>query len=639
MRPLFYTLLALHLNFSAYSQKTEIGNLVVEGVPKADAAIEEQLAKYQNVRAATLASWDQSGKGIFVSTRFADVNQIHHVATPGGDRQQITFFKEPLTTIDICTDKSKNGFIYRLDKGGNENYQIYFHDLGNKTNKLLSDGTSRNDEVLWNNKGTKIAYVSNLRNGADMELYIKNMTDLSSNFYLEFKGGGLMVEDWSEDDSKLLLSNYKSISESEVFIFDLNTKKLEPVFNNIKKVFYSNARFSKNKNGIFYISEQDSEFNTLRFLDLNTKKEIKLSSKINWDVENFEISKDGKIIIFHVNEGGYSQLYTLNTQTFSLNKIDFIQKGVINNFVLNDNGIELAFDLTRPNLPSDVYVANLISKKLVKWTNSELFGLDTETFTDASLVNYETFDNRKIPAFQYKPSKKSSEKTPVFISIHGGPEGQSMPLFNAFNQYLCNELGITVITPNVRGSTGYGKTYLSLDNAELRENSVKDIGALLDWIKTQPDLDADKIIVYGGSYGGYMCLASMTKYNDKIKAGIDLFGISNFTTFLKNTSPYRADLRRAEYGDERKPEMAAVFEKISPIKNIKNITKPMLIYQGKNDPRVPLSESEQMVDSLKKQGNKIWYVMANDEGHSLAKKANRDYMYMAMIMFIKENIR
>jgi dipeptidyl aminopeptidase/acylaminoacyl peptidase len=258
------------------------------------------------------------------------------------------------------------------------------------------------------------------------------------------------------------------------------------------------------------------------------------------------------------------------------------------------------------------------------------------------LIELPTFDQdeqtgkmRMIPSFLITP-KNGNGKLPVIIDIHGGPEGQSIPSFNAQRQFYANEMGIAVLVPNVRGSSGYGKSYLKLDNGLLRENSVKDIGALLDWIAKQPNLDASRVAVIGGSYGGYMSLACMTHYNDRLKCGADLFGISNFVTFLKNTAGYRVDLRRVEYGDERDPAMAEHLQKISPMTNIKNITKPMFIYQGENDPRVPLSESEQMVEALKQNGVAVSYVRAKDEGHGMAKKVNRDYTMAAMAVFLKK---
>ncbi len=630
-------LIVLCHSLLTFSQKTDIGNLVVEGMPLTESNIEERLSQYQNIRSATFSSWDKTGKELFISTRFSEVNQIHQVKTAGGDRKQITFLKEPISQISISPDKSKDGFIYNMDNGGNENYQIYYYDFKTSSRKLLTDGKSRNLFEMWNKDGTKIAYLSNLKNPANSDLYIRNIDNGESELVLEQKGGGWNVADWSKSDGKMILLNQISIAESELFSFDLSTKKLTPLFQNQEKVSYSNATFNKNEDSFFYISDKNSEFNTLRIYNLASKSEKNITSKINWDIEDYKISKDGKTIIFVANEDGYSKMYQLNTQTLTYNVLANIPKGVIGNYGINDNGSQIGLSLSKPNSPFEVYVYDLATQKLVRWTNSELFGLDDKNFSDASIIKFKSFDQREIPSFLYKPTNENKAKLPVLINIHGGPESQAYPFFNPLTQYFCNELKMAVFVPNVRGSSGYGKTYLSLDNAELRENSVRDIGALLDWIKTQPDLDADKVFVYGGSYGGYMCLASMTNYNDRFRGGIDLFGISNFTTFLKNTSPYRVDLRRVEYGDERIPAMAKVFDEISPINKIKNITKPMLIYQGKNDPRVPLSESEQMVDALKKQGNKVWYIMAKDEGHSLAKKANRDFVNKAIIAFIEEN--
>jgi protease II len=623
---------------NAFAQKTEIGNLIIEGVPKLDAGMEEQFQKYQNLRTASFSSWANDG-GMFISTRFGDVNQIHHVAKPGADRKQITFFKEPIISALVSPNKLQNGFIIEKDKGGNENYQIYFFDLKTSEARLLTDGVSRNLFQAWNHDGTKIAFTSNKLNPANTDLFVRDLKEENANMLLELKGGGWSVQDWSRDGNKMILSNYVSINESHPYIYELNTNKLEPIFDVNEKVNFDNIKFSADEKRIFYESNKNSEFTKLRVLDLKTKVESIISKNEIWDVESYEISKDKSLITYKINEGGYSKMILYNTISKTSIEILNMPKGVIGSFEINQNNTRIGLTLTKPNLPAEAYSYEIASKKLTRWTNSELFGLDAGAFSDASIIDFKSFDNLKVSSFYYKPIKKSGSKLPVLISIHGGPEGQSVANFNAFLQFVCTELKVAVLVPNVRGSTGYGKTFLNLDNAELRENSVKDIGALLDWVKTQPDLDPERVIVYGGSYGGYMCLASMTNYNERFRAGINLFGISNFTTFLKNTSPYRADLRRAEYGDERKPEMAKVFEQISPINKIKNITKPMFIYQGLNDPRVPFSESQQMVDALKAQGNQTWYVIAKDEGHSLAKKANRDYMNVAMLMFIKENLK
>lgn len=634
---------------AAPGARKEIGNLIVENIPALPADLLERVDQYQNVRGASFADWDRDGKGLFISTRFGDVPQIHYVAAPGADRRQITFFKEPLFDITVCPDKAQNGFIYSRDNGGSENYQIYFFNLADGRSQLLTDGKSgmppsRNQFQGWNRAGTQLAFMSNQRNGADLDLFLLDFKSGSKPTPLaELKGGGWGVVDWSADGKQMMLGNYKSINETELYRFDVATRKMERFHPTDAPVSYSGVKFTNDGKGLYVVSDEGTEFQTLRYFDLATGKETPLTASIPWDVEQVDMSKDGSKLAFATNEGGYSKLYLLDTKTKQYKPASNVPKGVLGGFKLTDDGRRLAMSYVTATSSSDVFVLDLTTNALTRWTNSEVGGLNPANFVEPTLIEYPTFDQangkpRLIPALVYKPKNRTTGKTPVLLSIHGGPEGQSLPNFSAFNNLLVNELGIAVIVPNVRGSTGYGKTYVKLDNGPKREDSVKDIGALLDWIAKQPDLDAGRVGVFGGSYGGYMCLATMTNYNDRMRCGIDLFGISNFTTFLKNTSAYRADLRRVEYGDERDPAMQAVFEKISPISKIKNITKPMLVYQGRNDPRVPLSESEQMVAGLQGQGNTVWYIMAKDEGHSLAKKANRDYVYGAMMLFLRDNL-
>ncbi|MBG6109213.1 dipeptidyl aminopeptidase/acylaminoacyl peptidase [Flavobacterium sp. CG_9.10] len=244
-------------------------------------------------------------------------------------------------------------------------------------------------------------------------------------------------------------------------------------------------------------------------------------------------------------------------------------------------------------------------------------------------IEWKSFDDLKISGFYYPASPKFKGKRPVIIMIHGGPEAQSLASFLGSNNFYTSEMGVSLILPNVRGSSGFGKTFLAKDDGILRENSVKDIGALLDWIARQPELDKDRIMIMGGSYGGYMTLATAFHYADKIKCSVDIVGISNFNTFLKNTEEYRRDLRRAEYGDERD-------EKMAPLNNTDKIKKPLFIIQGTNDPRVPVTEAMQMRDKLKTQGNTVWYLEAKDEGHGFKKKPNIDFQRLAVIRFMQE---
>ncbi len=623
------------------AQRTSIGNLLVEGIGEIPSAVTERLGQYQNIRSADFADWDASGKGLYITTRFADVNQIHHVRKAGAYREQITFFKEPVSGVSTCPNPVKDGFLYSRDIGGNEQFQIYYYDRNSGNATLLTDGKSRNTSYLWNKKGDKIAFASNKRTGKDLDFYMAPLSNPSdAKLLLENTGGGWGLIDWSDDETHMIVGNYLSANESKRYILHVASGKLEEINPTAKQIAYSGAKFSKDGKGIFLASDEDTEFMTLRYYDRSARKMTKIAAIAN-DVERMVLSEDGSKLVFTVNEGGYTKPYLLDTKTLKYSPLDLGVPGVISRVKFNKDNNRIAFGMASPTQASEVYVHDLKAGKTERWTFSETAGLNVANFSPTSLIEFPTFDkeektgkSRMIPAFLITP-KNAGGKLPVLINMHGGPEGQSMAGFSSQNQYWANELGIAVLVPNVRGSSGYGKSYLKLDNGVLRENSVKDIGALLDWIATQPNLDASRVAVFGGSYGGYMSLACMTNYNNRLKCGVDLFGISNFVSFLKNTSGYRVDLRRVEYGDERDPEMAAHLLKISPMTNIRSITRPMFIYQGENDPRVPLSESEQMVDALKANGVPVSYVRASDEGHGIAKKANRDYTFAAIATFLK----
>jgi dipeptidyl aminopeptidase/acylaminoacyl peptidase len=365
-------------------------------------------------------------------------------------------------------------------------------------------------------------------------------------------------------------------------------------------------------------------------------KKVNYLTSIPWDIDGFDLSKDGKQLAFVTNEAGMSKLYLLHTAANKYTEVKNLPVGVYSGIEFHSNSKDLGIAINSAQSPTDVYSLSTATGKLERWTESELGGIVASEVSVPELIKWKSFDNREISGFYYKPHRKFTGKRPVIINIHGGPEGQTRPVFIGAGNYYLNELGVAIIYPNVRGSAGYGKTFLALDNGMKREESVKDIGALLDWIAKQPDLDANSVMVTGGSYGGYMTLAVATHYNNRIKAALDIVGISHFTTFLKNTESYRRDLRRVEYGDERDPEMAAFFEKIAPLNNAQKITRPLFIVQGGNDPRVPRTEAVQMAEKVRSNGGTVWYLEAKDEGHGFAKKNNVDFLRYATITFIKK---
>jgi len=504
---------------------------------------------------------------------------------------------------------------------------------------MLTDGKSRNGGVSWNNKGDKYSYFSTKRNGTDWDIYVADKSNPENAEMVLSEGGAWGAVDWSPDDKSLLVGKYISANESYYYLLDVKSKSLTQINPSTEKIAYGGALFSKDGKGIFITSDQKSEFQRLRYYDLQTKKLTSLTDDINWDVESMTISDDGKNLAFTVNEDGMSKLYLLDAKEMKYMKAPGIPVGQVYGLSFHPDGEKLAMVLNTPQSSGDVYVMNLSDYSLQRWTYSETGGLNTSKFAIPELIHYPTFDEvdekaRMIPSFIYKP--KGDGPHPVVIDIHGGPEGQAQPYFNPIVQYYVNEMGIAVIEPNVRGSSGYGKSYLLLDNGFKREESVKDIGKLLDWIEKQPYLDANRVAVTGGSYGGYMVLSSMFNYNDRIKCGVDIVGISNFVTFLENTQDYRRDLRRVEYGDERDPQMKEFLNNISPTTNAHKITKPLFVVQGLNDPRVPASEAEQIVEIVRKNDGQVWYLLAKDEGHGFRKKTNRDFYIWSEVLFLEE---
>ncbi len=636
-------LLASHVSLAQEIERKEKGNLVMENVPEIPERISERLLQYQNTRSAYIEDWLPGGKGILIDTRFGETGQLHMVSMPGGSRKQITFFNEPVGGAAVCPDPSNNSLLFTKDIGGNEFSQIYHFDIATGKYTLLTDGTSQNGSTQWSTKGDRFAFASTKRNKKDRDVYITGPDKPATEAKMIIGTGGTWYPmEWSPDDKQLLAIQYISANESYVHLADIASGKLMQVNPVKKKIAYGAAVWAKDGKGLYLTSDEDTEFSTLRYYNIQSKSATPLTADIQWDVEEMEISENGNKLAFVTNESGISKLYILSTLTKKYQPVPDMPAGIIYGLKFHPDGTQLAMVISSAQTPGDVYVLNVENNKLERWTFSEVGGLNPETFVAPTLIEYETFDKvdgkpRKIPAFYYKPTTGNGSY-PVVIDIHGGPEGQYRPGFSSYIQYLVNELGVAVIAPNVRGSSGYGKTYLQLDNGYKREESVQDIGKLLDWIAKQKELDASRVVVQGGSYGGYMVLACMTHYNDRLKAGIDIVGISNFVTFLQNTEAYRQDLRRVEYGDERDPKMKEHLTRISPMTNAGKITKPLFVIQGQNDPRVPASESKQMVETVRKNKGTVWYLLAKDEGHGFRKKSNRDFQTNAITLFMEKYV-
>lgn len=629
-------------------QREQVDNRVSENVPPIPAELIERLNRYQNTRGAGLAGWTKDGC-LLISTRFAEVAQAHRVCQPLGMREQLTFHPEPLNALEPAPAGSGlDGFVFGKDVGGNEFWQLHWFDLATRETRLLTDGKARNQGPRFSRDGRQFAWSSTARNGTDTDVWLMDFATKQARPVVT-AGGQWRALDFSPDGRRMLVSRYVSAAESYPGIVDLRSGTLDMLPVDGGKAAFGGFRFAPDGHGVYFVSDEPidgrpSEFQYLRHHDPRSGRATVLSRDVPWDVEGFTIADDGRHLAYVSNEDGISRLRVLRLPGHEPVQLPEVPVGVIGGLDFSPDGTRLAFSLNSATSPSDVHVIDLGAGTLARWTRSEVGGLDASTFVAPTLVRYPTFDSvdgarRTIPAFYYRPANvPAGTKLPVVINIHGGPESQSLPTFNATVQYLVNELGVAVLVPNVRGSSGYGRSYLALDNADRREDSVRDIGALLDWIADRPELDAQRVGVYGGSYGGYMVLAAMTHYPERIRAGVDIVGISHFGTFLANTESYRRDLRRAEYGDERDPAMRAVFERISPLNNAARIRSPLFVAQGRNDPRVPHTEAEQIVRAVRGNGGPVWFLMFNDEGHGFAKKRNSDFFGAATMLFWQQHL-
>ena len=613
-------------------------NLITENIAPIPKELSNDVKKYSEFRSATLADINPVTNEIIINTRFGSTSQLHRVFNGMGARTQITFFDEPISATSYEPIKGEY-LVYAKDIGGNEFSQLFKLDLKTQQSTLLTDGgRSQNGGINWRKDGKGFYYSSTKRNGGDRDVYFMDPNNpKAEKLILQVKGGGWGIQDISADNKQLVLGEYVSINESYLWLLDIATGKLTEITDRkVKGVSQSDATFSNVPNEIWFVTDKDNEFERLATMNLKTKKTTYHTTAIPWNVENYDLSEDQKSIVFTSNEAGLNKMYLMNTATKFYTEVKGLPIGLISNPRFTKDNKNIFFNQSTAQTASDIYQLEISSGMVARWTESELGEMQPSEMSVPKFIEWKSFDDLAVSGLYYPASPKFKGKRPVIIMIHGGPEGQSMASFLGGNNFYTSEMGVSLIYPNVRGSSGFGKTYLAKDNGFLREDSVKDIGALLEWIAKQPELDKDKIMIMGGSYGGYMTLATAFHYADKIKCSVDIVGISNFNTFLKNTEEYRRDLRRAEYGDERDPKMAAFFDKMAPLNNTDKIKKPMFIIQGTNDPRVPVTEAMQMRDKLKAQGNTVWYLEAKDEGHGFKKKANIDYQRLAVIRFMQE---
>jgi len=625
----------------AYADAEKPAAIDIEDVPAIPDSVVSATRPYLESRRADFLGWNTTDRSMLVKTRFGATNQLHVVKAPGGARTQISFGKEPVLASSMSPAKDHLTVVMQ-DSGGDEFYQLYR--LADGRLERITDGKSRNWLGAWSADGKTMGYTSTRRNGTDMDLYVIDPREPKSDrLVAQVSGGGFTFAAFAPDGRTALAVNRLSINKSVVYKVDLASGKLKALTDAKAEASFIDPQYAADGT-IWVLSDAGgSDFTQLGKLDAKSGKFTPITRE-KWDVSDYALAGDGSFIAYATNEAGVSVLHVMDMPGGTIRKVTGLPTGVIPWAI--GPAIQIApwgaigFSLSSAKVPGDAFSVDPKTLAVTRWTASETGGLDAAKNVEPELVTIKSFDGETVTGFLYRPDQaKFPGKRPLLLDIHGGPEGQTRPDFLGAENYYLNELGIALFFPNVRGSSGFGKRFVNLDNGPFkREDSVKDIGAFLDHFAKDGTLDTGRFSVTGVSYGGYMCYASSTHFSDKLKSASCYVGISNFVTFLENTQSYRRDLRRPEYGDERDPKQRTKLMEISPLTSISKIHIPLFIATGGNDPRVPASEGQQIAKALRAAGNPTWYLNATNEGHGFHKKENEEYYFQASVEFWKRTL-
>jgi dipeptidyl aminopeptidase/acylaminoacyl peptidase len=611
-------------------------NLETVGVPPIPASLVRELQPYAGVYGLPLAGWDPVKREIWLKG-LSSVTWVSRIKEPGAAPAPSSIYIQESGIYDIYFQPQGKSLVYTKDTSGNEIFQLYLYEIGASKTTLLSDGKTRSTEPVWSNASDKVVYSSSPSGVQGVSLRLVTPHDpKTDHLFVSSPGGYFKAYEWSPDDKQVVYCDFASNIASTLWLVDVasgTTTLLSP--KSRQPELYDYPQFSKDGKGIYVVTDHDSDSRRLAYIDILSRKISYIPSPSRWDVAEFQLGPDGKTLAFVTNEDGISRLHFYDRVAGKERPAPQLPIGIISDLKWRRDSNDLAFNFKSSRTPNDVYSVNSETGKVELWAKSVTNGFDTENLSQSELIHWTSFDKRTISGFLYRPPRKFKGKRPVIIDIHGGPEEQYRPGFGYENNYFLNELGVAKIYPNVRGSLGYGKAFSHLDDGIKREGAVKDLGALLDWIKSQPDLDVDRVMVQGSSYGGYLALSAAYAYPNRIKAVASDSGITDLVSCAEHIEEWRRGLQRTEFGDERDPKTRKFMERTAPLKNAERIRSALLISHGQNDPRVPVAEAASIVATTKNRVP-VWYIMAKDEGHGFAQKSNRDYRLYASILFVKE---
>jgi len=613
-------------------------SVIHEGIPNVPASLAREADPYRSFYGSSLCGWNPA-KAEAIVIRYTSEASLQ-AARVGGPGQAPEFFTNlPQGFRESYVDPLGKYILYVKPVDANFQSQFYKYDIATRTSEPLTDGKSKNLYPVFSNSGKLLAYSSTRRNGSDLDVYVMDPLDPKTNrLVAELSGNDWAPFDWSPDDSRLVLSDYRSSDETYLWLLDLKTGKktlVTPSESHLKAFNGSVAYFSRDGKGLFICTDRGSEFRKLAYLDLATWSYRHLAGGKDWDIDEFALSPDRRTLAFATNEDGIGRLHLMDTDTFKERPIAQMPAGVISGLRWHRSQPLLGFVFSSTRTPADVFSVNSLSGKIERWTIAPV-AVKTDRFKEPELIKWQSFDKRAITGFLYQPPDSFTGKRPVMIYLHGGLQDQLRPDFRGQDNYFINSLGIAMIYPNIRGSSGYGKTFMSLDHGRLRLDAIKDIGALLDWIAARPDLDATRVLMAGGSAGAYDALSAAEMYPERIAATLSNAGPTNLATLIERTINNNPDPWRRQLGDERDKATRAFLDDIAPVTNAHKIAKPAFLIIGGRDLMTSAVETRHIIDQIRLKGIPAWFLLAEQEGHGFYDPSTYEYAFLAQVMFIKQ---
>lgn len=586
------------------------------------------IVDYLEIPRACNPTFSPDGKTIAYLTNRTGTYQLHTMHVDGTQNTALTQYADPVEWARYSPASQE--ILFAIASGGNERNQLHLISQTGQIRLLTSHTTATFRGGTWSQDGQKIAYASTERNGVDFDIYVLDKSTGVSQRVFD-AGGYCYALTFSPNGKYLGIIRERHAIDKEVFLVDLETNHATRILPHAEKGDFHRMQWKSDNSGFFFITNEKTDFSRVCLFDIKTNTSQTILQP-EWDVESISLTRDGKTLGVIFNEKGYSRFQLYSTRDWKIT-YECPLRGSIESPMWNPDGDKIAFTFNGAQDPDNIWLYDLPTHHLQRLTSSPS-RIPFTTFVHEQLHAYQSFDNLEIPYFVHYP--ESTTPSPVIINIHGGPWGQSTAGYYGLTQYFVKQ-GYVVVAPNIRGSSGYGKKYSLLDDGRKRGDTIKDLEFLHHHLSQDPKIDSKRMILMGGSYGGYMVLCGLAFQPQLWAAGIDIVGISNLVNFLKNTSPYRRGVRETEYGTLAHD--SEFMESISPGNYTKNIRAPLLVIHGANDPRVPLSEAETIVNKLKQQGNVVEFIVYPNEGHGLSKLQNRIDAYTRVTQFLETHVR